>query len=154
MTGPPIGWLEATILGYARAFSMRGRASRAEYWKFWAMSNVLTLGILIAMFVAGVKWSTFFFTLVTFGTLTNIALWSAAVRRLHEQGSSSWWTLPHPIMIVAGAISGWEAARLGPQVLLGLAQVGPEMELLLVANFVYGLAELSWIPGFILLMLP
>ena len=154
MTGLPIGWLEATILGYAKTFSMRGQASRAEYWKFWAMSYVLTLGLLIVMFVAGARWSTCLFTLVTFGTLTNIALWTAAVRRLHERGSSGWWALPHPIMIVGGAISGWEAARLGPQVLLGMTQVGPEMKLLLGANIVYGLAELLWIPGFILLMLP
>ena len=154
MTGPPMGWLEATILGYAKAFSMRGQASRAEYWKFWAMSYALTYGIAIAMLVAGARWSTCVITLASFGTLTNIALWTAAVRRLRERGSSGWWTLPHPIMTVASAIACWEAAWLDPQVLEGITQPGPEMELLRGASVVYGLAELSWIPGFILLMLP
>ena len=45
MTGLPMGWLEVTVLGYAKAFSMRGPASRAEYWKFGAMSYVLTFVI-------------------------------------------------------------------------------------------------------------
>ena len=154
MIEPSTGWLEATILGYAKAFSMRGQASRAEYWKFWAMSYVLTYAIAIVMLVSGARWSTCVITLGAFVTLTYIALWTAAVRRLHERGSSGWWTVPHPIMIVASATACWEVAWLDPQELEGMAQPGPEMELLLGASVVFGLAELAWIPGFILLMLP
>ena len=153
MAGPSMGWLEATILGYAKAFSMRGQASRAEYWKFWAMSYVLTYGIAIAMLVAGARWSTCVITLGAFATLTNIALWTAAVRRLHERGSSAWWTVPHPTMTVASAVVYWEVAWLDPQMLEGMTQPGAEMALLVGASVVYALAELAWIPGFILLML-
>ena len=157
VTGPSMGWLEATVLGYAKAFSMRGRASRAEYWKFWAMSYVLMFVITIAMVMTGaeggIQWTTRIIALGAFISLTNVALWTAAVRRLHERGSSAWWTLPHPIMIVSAAVGWWELAWLDPRIIEVMTQPPPEMVLLSGASAVYGLAELAWIPGFILLML-
>ena len=157
MNGMSVGWLEATVFGYVRAFSMRGRASRAEYWKFWAMSYVLTFVVSIAMIVmgaeGGMKWTTHALLLCTFVSLTGIALWTAAVRRLNDRGSSSWWTLPHPIMIVSSAIVLWEFAWIDPRVIMEMEQLPPEMILLSGASAVYALAEVMWIPGFILLML-
>jgi len=157
VTGPPTGWLEATVLGYAKAFSMRGRASRAEYWKFWAMSYVLTFVLAITMIVTGAeggtRWTTHIIILGVFVELTNVALWTAAVRRLHERGSRGWWTLPHPIMIVSSAVIWWEIAWLDPRIIVEMTQPSPEMMLLSGASAIYALAELAWIPGFILLML-
>ena len=160
MTGPPTGLLEATVLGYAKAFSIRGRASRAEYWKFWAMSYVLTFVIAIALMAGGaeggMQWTKHILALGAFVLLTEIALWTAAIRRLHDRGSSAWWTLPHPIMIVSSAVVLWEFAWLEPRIILEMAEVGqppPEMVLLSGGSAVYSLAEVAWIPGFILLML-
>ena len=137
---------------------MRGRASRAEYWKFWAVSHVLTYVIGIALVVAGVveggmQWSTSVITLAAFMSLTGIALWTASVRRLHDRGSSGWWTLPHPIMTASSAVILWEFAWLDPLIIEQMVQPPPEMELLFGASIVYGVAEIAWIPGFILLML-
>ena len=157
MTGPPTGLLEATVLGYAKAFSIQGQASRAEYWKFWAMSYVLTFVIAIALMArgaeGGMQWTTHILALGAFVLLTEIALWTAALRRLHDRGSSAWWTLPHPIMIVSSAVVIWECAWLDPRIILEMAQPPPEMVLLSGASAVYAMAELAWIPGFILLML-
>ncbi|MCY4557717.1 MAG: hypothetical protein OXF79_15320, partial [Chloroflexi bacterium] len=59
----------------------------------------------------------------------------------------------HPIMIVSSAVIWWEIAWLDPRIIVEMTQPSPEMMLLSGASAIYALAELAWIPGFILLML-
>ncbi|MCY4560699.1 MAG: hypothetical protein OXF79_30915, partial [Chloroflexi bacterium] len=59
----------------------------------------------------------------------------------------------HPIMIVSSAVIWWEIAWLDPRIIVEMTQPSPEMMLLSGASAIYALAEVAWIPGFILLML-
>ena len=83
----------------------------------------------------------------------HLPLWSAAVPRLHDRRSSPWWTLPQPVMIISSAVVWWEFAWLDPRIIAEMTQPRPEMRALFGASTAYGLAEVAWIPGFILLML-
>ena len=56
-------------------------------------------------------------------------------------------------MIVSSAVVLWELAWLDPRIIEEMTQPPPEMVLLSGAGAVFALAELAWIPGFILLML-
>jgi len=88
-----------------------GRASRSEFWWFFAFAISLRSIMTVALFVMYV-------TIGSNGTLPTILLWtielafmavfvpltSVTVRRLHDTGRTGWWLLstPTPLIVILG----------------------------------------------------
>lgn len=79
-----IGFGEAVRNGFQQALSLRGRASRAEYW-WWAL---LSIGVLFALPTAGD--SLLLLPVTLFLIVSNLTV---SVRRLHDRGLSGLWLL-------------------------------------------------------------
>ena len=80
---------------YRKTLTLRGCTSRGEYWRFFLFFIVFFLGIPVLLpldlfELAETLW-------VLGGTVTNLALNTATVRRLHDIGRSGWWFWIWPI---------------------------------------------------------
>ena len=86
---------------YEKSFTLKGRATRSEFWGFQlfyylilfallvpTMSGVVTLEVPIALFVIG----------------SIPALFSLQIRRIHDLGWSGWWLLLAFIPVIGGTI--------------------------------------------------
>lgn len=92
---------EAVASGYKKYFSIKGRATRSEYWNFVLFSVLLMVlisvgAIIIAATVSGeASFETIGFTVlaVVFIYMFGFALplTTMQVRRLHDVGLSGWW---------------------------------------------------------------
>lgn len=108
-----IGFLAASRRFWNKAFMMKGRASRGEYW--WAMLLCLIIEGIVALaaFAGDVAiWhdssgdgplSTW--TTLVLGLVLLVPSLTISVRRLHDENLSGWWVLlPAAIMLACGAV--------------------------------------------------
>ena len=88
--------LEAVKSGLTKAFSIKGRARRSEYWWFYLataiVSGVLSLIGVGLGFIPMVGWVLDIFVGLAVLAL-NVPLITAGIRRLHDVGKSGWWML-------------------------------------------------------------
>lgn len=86
-----------------------GRASRAEYWKFYLAIILGAVPFIVLALVGGSRHS---MAIIQFGTIvaaiwffaTFIPLIAVGVRRLHDRGLSGWWTLIQFLPFVGGLV--------------------------------------------------
>ena len=81
---------QAIISGFRNYASFKGRASRSEYWWFYAFF----VALLIAIFVASVAWRPTLLTLWAIYLLAMLTpVWAVTVRRLHDLDRPGTWAV-------------------------------------------------------------
>ncbi len=102
----PVAALESVFFKY---FTLRGRASRAEYWWFVLF---YTLALIAAIFMDVLQFTSadqsslnpFSYTSVWFSLLTVIPMFTVTIRRLHDSGRSGLWYFLFLVPVVGGII--------------------------------------------------
>ena len=88
--------LNAVRRAYSHYFTLKGRATRSEYWWFWLYQSLCYIAIAatcIAISVALQDNEGLSFILIgIFGTFHIIPSITILVRRLHDSSKSGWWT--------------------------------------------------------------
>ena len=79
---------EAVKSGFHNLTNFKGRATRSEFWWFWAVIAVpaIFLNMIFASLVPFVGW--------LIGLVATVLTLSAAVRRLHDSGRPGIWMAP------------------------------------------------------------
>ena len=79
---------EAVKSGFDNLTNFEGRATRSEFWWFWAAIAVpaIILNVFFVSFVPFVGW--------LIGLAATVLTLSAAVRRLHDSGRPGMWMVP------------------------------------------------------------
>ena len=109
---PPRGPVDAIRTCLVKFFDFRGRASRSEFWWFFAVAVVLrewlakdgNIGYFLfkmnvpGPFLAAAGQAVFYFIM--------LPLWAVAVRRLHDVNHRGWWVLPDVALNVAHTAAG------------------------------------------------
>jgi len=108
---PPRGPVDAVCTCLIKFFDFRGRASRSEFWWFFAVFIAINSmsSKYIAKFIIVTHWpiSLWAATYLFVHIAIRLPLWSAAVRRLHDIGRTGWWVLPdvvNSLAVVAATI--------------------------------------------------
>ena len=83
---------EAVKSGFDNLTNFEGRATREEFWWFWAAIAVpaIILNVILTSSVPFVGW--------LIGLVATVLTLSAAVRRLHDSGRSGMWMVPFLIV--------------------------------------------------------
>lgn len=108
---------EAVRSGFENLANFQGRATRSEYWWFWAAIAVpaIILNLIFSIFLPFLGW--------LIGLAATVLTFSAAVRRLHDSGRSGMWMVPFPAVIVLITILALIALFSGYWVLLLLVGI-------------------------------
>ena len=79
---------EAVKSGFDNLTNFEGRATRSEFWWFWAAIAVpsIILNVIFVGFIPFVGW--------LIGLAATVLTLSAAVRRLHDSGRPGMWMVP------------------------------------------------------------
>lgn len=79
---------EAVKSGFDNLTNFEGRATRSEFWWFWAAIAVpaIILNVIFVSFIPFVGW--------LIGLAATVLTLSAAVRRLHDSGRPGMWMVP------------------------------------------------------------
>ena len=79
---------EAVKSGFDNLTNFEGRATRSEFWWFWAAIAVpaIILNVIFVNFIPFVGW--------LIGLAATVLTLSAAVRRLHDSGRPGMWMVP------------------------------------------------------------
>ena len=100
---PPRGPVDAIRTCLVKFFDFRGRASRSEFWWFfalflvvWQLPTIVYIGFLDMLpdsaLITALA-AIFFFN----NLIIRVPLWAVAVRRLHDINFRGWWILPDVI---------------------------------------------------------
>lgn len=84
----PMEFQEAVKSGFDNLTNFEGRATRSEFWWFWAAIAVpaIILNVIFVSFIPFVGW--------LIGLAATVLTLSAAVRRLHDSGRPGMWMVP------------------------------------------------------------
>jgi len=97
---PPRGPVDAICTCLIKFCDFRGRASRSEFWWFFALAVVLE-SIKVSLpkqFEAAGFFLVFLFA--------QPPLWAVMARRLHDINISGWWVFPYPAVVTLDAVAG------------------------------------------------
>lgn len=103
-----MGFFAAIKLAFSKAFTLRGRASRSEYWWFLIFGSVIQVALeLLCKYVdsvglvsmAAAVLSVVVFVFLLFFIIAFLTLW---VRRLHDVDRSGWWIFLPLMMVPVG----------------------------------------------------
>jgi len=98
---PPRGPIDAVRTCLVKFFDFRGRASRSEFWWFFAV--VMTLALLEALLPESLATAGFLLTAV----VVHPPLWAVTVRRLHDINRTGWWIFPYAQCAVLNTVIGF-----------------------------------------------
>jgi len=97
---PPRGPVDAVRICLIKFLDFRGRASRSEFW--WFFATVATLTLLNALLPKSLATEGFLLTAV----IVQPPLWTVAVRRLHDINRTGWWIFTHAHLAALNAAAG------------------------------------------------
>jgi len=97
---PARGPVDAVRTCLIKFFDFRGRASRSEFW--WFFATVATLILLNALLPKSLTTEEFLLTAV----VVQPPLWTVTVRRLHDINRTGWWIFPHAHLVALNAVAG------------------------------------------------
>jgi len=97
---PPRGPVDAIRTCLIKFFDFRGRASRSEFWWFFALAVVLE-SIKIS-FPKQFDAAGFFLVFL----LSQPPLWAVMARRLHDINISGWWIFPYVAIVTLDVAAG------------------------------------------------
>ena len=88
---------------YLRAFSkfaeLDGRATRSEYWYFFLMNIVVSVGLAVLGDLVRSPWLSGLYVLAAL-----VPSFTVMVRRLHDTGRSGWWWLISFLPLIGGIV--------------------------------------------------
>ena len=107
---------QAVSVCFSKCFDFSGRATRSEFWWFYAFYFAVTVFMDVADSVTG---NTFQFAMLSlFVSLTFTVPWiTVTARRLHDIGKSGWWQLLIYFTIIPGLCLSF-GFLLAPQVII------------------------------------
>ena len=97
---PPRGPVDAIRTCLVKFFDFRGRASRSEFW--WFFAAVMALALLEALLPESLATAGFLLTAV----VVQPPLWAVTVRRLHDTNRTGWWIFPYVHLVALNAAVG------------------------------------------------
>ena len=129
---------EAVQSGFENLTDFEGRATRSEFWWFWAAIAVpsIILSMVFASFIPFVGAFT--------GLAATVLTLSATVRRLHDSGRPGMWIVPFLVVTVLFTLIAFSALFSGAWVLALLASyVGALIQLIVGLVVLYFLVQPS-----------
>ena len=92
-----MGMFDAVKNAYYHYFTLKGRATRSEYWWFWLYQSLGYIVIVAACIATSVTFQDdeglSFILVGIFGIFHVIPNFTILVRRLHDSSKSGWWVL-------------------------------------------------------------
>jgi len=102
---PPRGPVDAVRTCLVKFFDFRGRASRSEFWWFFAAAMPVVLlyseHLIYLLLKINLPVSLWAATYMFAHVAIRFPLWAAAVRRLHDTNRTGWWILPDVTNVLA-----------------------------------------------------
>lgn len=112
---PRQGFFQSIIYSARNTFSVRGRASRSEYWWFFLFQMTFLIGLVLLVALAADRYDNTALTIFLGFLVVGFYLWisicglTLTVRRLHDQGRSGWWLAALFLTFVfVGALAGFD----------------------------------------------
>jgi len=100
-----VGPLDAIVKAFAHCFDWRGKASRSEFWWYWAFCTLTTIFLPTIIYVLiGVignnnyhdyfnPTAKYFYLHLTLHLITTVPALFLVIRRLRDSGRSPWWAV-------------------------------------------------------------